>query len=284
MSRSNGVLAVIVTYNPEHDIIDNIIALKDQVQKILIVDNHSENDVDFLRTFCNSNNIEFIQNENNLGIATALNIGVDKLKDNYKYFLTMDQDSRMESDCVERLVSALKSNAYLGAVGANYGNFVSKEQLIEKDLLITSGCLARKEVVVEIGGFVDELFIDCVDFDFSLAVKTLGYRLAIVPQALMEHHLGEKKGRRFLGIKFSITEHSAARYYYIYRNHKYIIAKYRRLFPKICLKKSIMQILHTIEVLLFHDNRKEKVKQMRAGKKDSKLFIRKLLKGENIYK
>lgn len=284
MSRRNGVLAVIVTYNPAHDIINNITALYDQVQKILIVDNHSGNDIDFLRKFCASNDIEFIENEKNLGIATALNMGVSKLNDDYQYFLTMDQDSYMESDCVERLVAALKANACFGAVGANYGKLQSKEKIVEKDLLITSGCLARKEVVVSVDGFTDELFIDCVDFDFSLAVKALGYRLAIVSQAMMKHHLGEKKDRYFFGIKFTITEHNAERYYYMYRNHKYIIAKYKHLFPKICLKKSIMQMLHTIEVVLLHDNKKEKLKQMNAGKRDSKLFIRKLLKGEQVHK
>ena len=52
----------------------------------------------------NKEKIEVIFNEENLGIATALNIGVKEgLRQGYNWILTMDQDSKCSKDIVEKM-------------------------------------------------------------------------------------------------------------------------------------------------------------------------------------
>lgn len=271
---NNGVFAIIVTYNADDGVIDNIKALAPQVQEMVVVDNGAAQDCRSWMKFCSENGINVILNEKNLGIAKALNIGAEYgCKKGYDYILTMDQDSKMEEGSVDKLLSALKSDVKLASVGVNYENRQSKE-LIYKQLLITSGNLTKTEVYKQVKGFNDDLFIDCVDFDFSLKIVKAGYKLAIVPDAKMNHRLGEKKTVRCLFFRKEISEHSPTRYYYMYRNHKYIVAKYRKDFPLLCMKKSVMQTLHTIEVILFHSMKKEKLRAIKKGKKDSKILIK----------
>jgi rhamnosyltransferase len=85
-----------ITYNPETITIENIHKLLFQSEKIVIVDNGSSNEViyEVIRTFQNDERVEIILNEDNLGIAAALNIGVRRaIEMEYAWLATFDQDS-----------------------------------------------------------------------------------------------------------------------------------------------------------------------------------------------
>ena len=73
------VVAIIISYNPDNNLLDSVNLLENQVEKIIIVDNGSKKEkvkeINLIRDI-NKEKIEVIFNEENLGIATALNIGV----------------------------------------------------------------------------------------------------------------------------------------------------------------------------------------------------------------
>ena len=72
------VAAIIVSYNPDSNLFDSINLLLNQVEKVIIVDNGSkEKYVKYIKSI-NEDKIEIILNKENLGVATALNIGVRK--------------------------------------------------------------------------------------------------------------------------------------------------------------------------------------------------------------
>ena len=102
------VAAIIVSYNPDNNLLDSINLLINQVERIIIVDNGSESEkkknIKLIRDI-DKEKIEIIFNEENLGIATALNIGVrSALKQGYNWILTMDQDSKVSKNMVEKML------------------------------------------------------------------------------------------------------------------------------------------------------------------------------------
>ena len=99
------VAAIIVSYNPDSNLFDSINLLLNQVEKVIIVDNGSkEKYVKYIKSI-NEDKIEIILNKENLGIATALNIGVRKaLENGYEWILTMDQDSKASPDMVKKML------------------------------------------------------------------------------------------------------------------------------------------------------------------------------------
>ena len=102
------IACVVVTYNPDNSLIEGINLLSDQVDKILIVDNGSKDSgIKLIKEIkkCNEDKIEVVFNEDNLGIAAALNIGAKyAIEHKYQWLLTMDQDSRPAKDMVEKMI------------------------------------------------------------------------------------------------------------------------------------------------------------------------------------
>ena len=166
------VAAIIVSYNPDSNLFDSINLLLNQVEKVIIVDNGSkEKYVKYIKSI-NEDKIEIILNKENLGIATALNIGVRKaLENGYEWILTMDQDSKASPDMVKKMFNVYNSinREERKDILSIFPNFVDERiQSIEEnsnmnsyeyvDADITSGNLLRKEVFEKVGFFDDSLF------------------------------------------------------------------------------------------------------------------------------
>jgi rhamnosyltransferase len=107
---------------------------------------------------------------------------------------------------------------------------------------ITSGNLVRMRLFDEIGLYDEELFIDCIDFDFSLRVRRAGYCVCRIPEALIVHELGEAVQLPALAKKF-YARHSPVRRYYMYRNYMYLMERYLVAFPAFVLKLGVLQFL-----------------------------------------
>ena len=171
---------VVVLYNPTEDVVCNINTYIDFVQKLYVVDN---SDIDN-SIFFNNKKIEYVFNGENLGIATALNIGANKaIKDNFEWLLTMDQDSAFKNNDVEKMICFLKKvrdDAFIrDVISTNYDkiglisplhitimNPNDQSKGVDSPLnVMTSGNIISLSAFKKIGGFKDWFFIDCVDFD-----------------------------------------------------------------------------------------------------------------------
>lgn len=271
---NNKVCAIVVYYNGNIDLFaKNIIEIEKQVQQIVVVDNGSAISAQYAVE--KIKNLKYIRLEKNYGIAKALNVGVTSIENlEIKYILTMDQDSTLDNGCVELLLHTINEESNIVSVGPNYNCSKMKNAYELKKVLISSGNLVLLDWYHKVGGYDDSLFIDDVDFDFSLKLWKEGGKCAIVRDAHMQHNLGDSTIGEFVFIKKRISEHSAQRYYYMYRNNKIISNRYFDAFPIFIIKKNIMAFVHYIEVLMFHSNKKEKIASIRQGKRDAKLYIR----------
>ena len=95
------VITGIVLYNPDlHRLQDNISAIKPQVEKVVLIENGSK-ETCYLKEF-EDEKIEVIVNDENMGIAYALNQVMQFAHDNgSEWALTLDQDSVVPPDLIE---------------------------------------------------------------------------------------------------------------------------------------------------------------------------------------
>lgn len=289
------VAAIIVSYNPDKNLLDSVNLLISQVEKIIIVDNGSieekRKDISSIKDIDNER-IEVIFNEENLGIATALNIGVrEALKQGFNWILTMDQDSKASKDMVEKMFEVYNNidKKERKSILSIFPNFVDERiQSIEEnsvmntyeyvDADITSGNLVKAEVFDKVGFFDDILFIDLVDTDFCMRLNEKNIKMIKVRDAILYHSLGESQSVKSIFGKFNTSNHSALRRYYMTRNRFYIWEKYKDLNSFTLNRDKKLFKKEFIKIILGEKDKVNKIKMVFKGYKDYKKGIRGKLK------
>lgn len=286
------VAAIIVSYNPDSNLFDSINLLLNQVEKVIIVDNGSkEKYVKYIKSI-NEDKIEIILNKENLGIATALNIGVRKaLENGYEWILTMDQDSKASPYMVKKMFNVYNSinREERKDILSIFPNFVDERiQSIEEnsnmnsyeyvDADITSGNLLRKEVFEKVGFFDDSLFIDLVDTDFCMRLNEKGIKMIKIRDAVLYHSLGESKTIKGILGSFNTSNHSALRRYYMTRNRFYIWEKYKGLNSFTLNRDKKLFKKEFVKIILGEKDKVNKIKMVLRGYKDYKKGIKGKLK------
>jgi GT2 family glycosyltransferase len=177
-----GICAVIVTHNPALPRLeDSLLAVRRQVDQVLIVDNRSVAPVgEWLAAQSAAGAVEVLRMDANIGIAAALNRGIERAKvRGFASVLLLDHDS-VPAECP-----------------------------------IISGSLISMEAIGSVGLMESDLFVDYVDIEWGLRAASLGYKCFGVCGAVMDHQLGDSV-RLFLGIVVPVR--SPLRHYYLFRN------------------------------------------------------------------
>ncbi len=256
---SGDLACVIVFYNPDEKAVRNAAEYSDMFTYIIVVDNSDKDNGNRLPA---KDNIRYIFNGKNYGIAKALNIGI-KEADNksFKYVLMMDQDSLLPENSLKALVQTIevKKNEKWGIISSfpddrNYG-LEKLKGTREISMAITSGSILNMEAYKNAGPFEDELFIDCVDHEYCLRLRKLGYKIYQNCEAEMPHSLGSMETREMFGRKFSVTNHAPVRYYYRTRNSLYVGKKYKKEFPEY-RKAMIKNIFADMFKVVFFEKKK----------------------------
>lgn len=184
--------------------------------------------------------IDYLSNGRNLGIATALNQGVEHvLAAGCSYAILFDQDSEPSAALLAELPQLLESagaggrqvavvgpayeDARLGGTApfVRFGYFRLKRVLpvgrdpVEVDFLITSGSCINLAAWDAIGPMDDGLFIDFVDLEWCVRARAKGYSVLGAPTLRLRHELGGEPVR-FFGRNY--PGHGPVRHYYLFRN------------------------------------------------------------------
>ena len=272
--QNSKVAACVVLYNPEDDIYENIASYIKDVNILYVVDNSTRHNEDLIkRLFDAFSNIEYINNNDNLGIATALNIGCNKaLERGYKWILTMDQDSKFINfpdylSCLANLKNT--SNIALLSANTNYNEemMIPKQaecSFEEKFSAITSANLLNLELFEKIGKFEDKLFIDLVDYDYCIKAQIHNFKILYFPNIFVKHALGTVFLRKnpFTKKIRAKREHNPQRTYYFARNYLYLSKQYGKYFPK---QLNIFKVFNTLfihevtKILLYEDQKGAKL-------------------------
>jgi rhamnosyltransferase len=235
-----NVCAIVIAYHPDEGLPERLDLIRPQVKGIVIVDNGSTDaERRMLRDIASSPAIEVIFNGANLGVARALNIGVQRAAAlGYTSVLLLDQDSRVAEDMVETLLAtkgAFPDSEKLAVIGSGFNEISpgadstgapTADSWVEVKSTITSGSWLPLAAYSAIGPFRDELFIDHVDTEYCLRARAKGYRIIKTRRQLMSHAIGAPTRHSLLWAKKWTTNHSPDRRYYFARNDTVMLREY----------------------------------------------------------
>lgn len=271
------ISAVVILYNPEICVLDNITTYVDNVDKLYIVDNSEQKNIFFIDKIKNYQNAHYIDNQGNQGIAHALNVGANKaIDDGYEWILTMDQDSVATPGMLDNMLDYFAHAAdinHISIIAPFHANSyhpecTSNEPYSEVLSTMTSGNLLNLKLYEKIGPFIAELFIDYVDNEYCLRSKLKGCKVIQVNNAILKHNLGELKQHKILWKSFFSTNHSPIRRYYAFRNRIYIIKTYKYDFPEYCKMEKSRFFIDFFVILFYEKKKLQKFKMMALGIKD----------------
>jgi rhamnosyltransferase len=256
--------AVVVLYNPDISIINNIKSYINEVDILFIVDNSDKKNISFLELITQLPKTLYTWNGGNIGIAHALNIGAAQaMSYGYKWLLTMDQDSRFPPKMISSYIHCFNHypNKEKVAVFSSTHHITTSMYTstpchpTQELLVMTSGNIINLSIFKELRGFEEKLFIDQVDFDYCLRASQKEFKIIKFQNISLSHNLGEKKSVIQQGKATYFFTHSPKRFYYITRNRLYMWKTYRTLFPKIEGLHLIKVLKTLIYPLIYHDQK-----------------------------
>ncbi|MBQ9200076.1 MAG: glycosyltransferase family 2 protein [Lachnospiraceae bacterium] len=268
-------LAVIITYNPDVErLTENIKAISQQTDKVLLVDNGSEDKL-FLSKLSFIYNTAVISNEKNKGIAYALNQGMKYAYQNgYEWAITLDEDSvcpdgiiagakkLIENTLDVAMIVPLIKETSSGEL-CELGTKVNDEPYQEVKKCITSAAVTNVKIWKKLRGFDNKMFIDYVDYDYALRCVINNYKIIRMNDVILDHRIGRSVYRKFLWTKIRVANHPAYRKYYIARN---IVIYIRRYAKNINVMAELLRLFKVfLLTVLYEDNKKEKLKAYFKG-------------------
>ena len=285
------IAGVVVLYNPDENVKKNIDSYINNLDILYVVDNSPEPNDN--AKYYKGKKIKYISNHGNKGIAYALNVGAkEAIKEKSEWLLTMDQDSSFKDDSLGKMIGFLKelktNNIMSSALNLKYDNLgvisALQRTMLNKDeklkgidyplVVMTSGNIINLDAYKKVGGFKDWLFIDAVDFEFCLNIKKHKYDIIQYNEAELNHNLGYINEYNFLGKTVYVTNHSAIRRYYITRNRHYLYDLYNEDFLDYCSIELGRTKKELLKIILFEDNKWNKIKAIYKGYKDYKRGIK----------
>ena len=259
----------IVLYNPDvQRLKQNVEALYALIgwKRIILVDNASANKAEVKALWGNHKDFVWIENTENMGIATALNQIMRQVElMGGGWCLTMDQDSVVGEGLVEEYRKFMVDRIGIltcRVKDRNFGWMYSSrcKEAEEIEFCITSGSFLSVEAWKSAGGFNEDLFIDGVDYDFCFRMRAAGYSVVRVHGAFLLHEVGYAKKVCLLGPEDLVLTHSPLRLYYIARNYLYIGFTYR-----VFWHWAFEVFKRFLLVVLYEEGRLEKMKYMYKG-------------------
>ena len=290
VSRSD-ICAVVVTFFPQPDTADNLLALAPQVGRLLIVDNGSSAETfQPLEPVARELGATVLRLGKNVGIAKALNIGLQHARDQGCLWLaTFDQDSRAYPGMLAAMARALADYPESPRVGLiapvhvdRRAGVVMSDRYREASgatwhvirTTMTSGNLVSVAAADQVGGFDESLFIDYVDNEFCLRLRQRGFRILEASLAQLGHALGNLEIRDLGFVRTGITHQSALRRYYMTRNRLLVWRQYWRLEPAWVLRDMRRFLSESAGIVLFEKDARAKVQMMWRGIRDASRNVR----------
>ena len=251
---------VVVIYNPDNHVINNIKSYIDQVSILYIVDN-TENECDIglkLERNFPDMKYEYIGLKKNIGLAAALNIGIKKaIKEGYEWILTMDQDSSFYNEIIDIYYQYIEKHDTdkVAIIAPQYktDRIRLKKTVGYKKIYWTmqSADFINLNAMKKLGLLENSYFIDCIDYEYCLRARKNHYQIVCCNEAILNHSPATTKIKKFGTIKLKYGCASSTRSYYKVRNSLYMFQKYHNF-----LSLGIV-IKEWLKILILYDNKQQ---------------------------
>ncbi len=260
---------ITVLYNPDKEVKENILRYKDAAGMVYCIDNSSV----LHEEYADINGIEYMPLYHNRGIAYALNAGCRKaVRAGYQAMISIDQDTYCEPETIKELFHCLEtgSRKFPNCMIAPNVKYIyrndSGERIFSKESVypsktrtvkwvITAGCAFTAETYQQSGGFDNSLFIGQADNDFCFKVNQLGGRIIRLSNTFIYQEPGRTKKRKMLGKTVHVPNLPPIRYYYVFRNDRYLSRKWGKDYSPY----RIPALKYIGSIILFENNKLKKL-------------------------
>jgi rhamnosyltransferase len=276
LESGGQVCAILVSYHPDGELPRRAARILEQAGALVIVDNGSGGEAhEMLRGIAADSRVSLVLNPTNLGIATALNSGVERARAaGFAWVLLLDQDTDLNDGMLTSLIAvraAYPEPARVAVIGAGFAEETRPARQPgaaweEVEAVITSGSLIPLAVHAAVGPFRDEFFIDYVDSEYCFRARARGYRVIRTAEPLMSHTIGAPTRHDVLGLRKWTTNHSPDRRYYIARNDTVMLREYGGYAFGAWALKSLGRRLRTCKRIVLYERAKaRKIAAVWAG-------------------
>lgn len=288
-----SVASITVAYNGGKFLprqIDALLRQSRSLQEIVVVDNASSDDTASMLSE-RYPQVSVLRLRENVGVGGGLAAGLAYagLQKRYDWIWTFDQDSVPNADTLEMLLkgvgSAPTQNGKVGIAASlpvykggsfQYNPWLWRDGLVKPsaealrepiwfaDLVITAGCMIRREVIEELGLPREDFFMDFVDFEYCLRARRAGYRVVVVPNSQITHEIGNGREVRLPGMRKLWYIQAPFREYYYSRNLAYFVWW---LYPSKAAKRFVLRhlIRRAAGSLVFGSNKLACLKKICQG-------------------
>lgn len=261
------ILAVVVTYYPEKDLlIQNINAFRENVDKVLVWENTPQDKrLDY--RFLSGDGFMYCGDGIN-SISHALNFAWHFAKEHgYDYLLTMDQDSCFEDFNYYLNQTIYNPSAPSGIYGPCINGESHQEDFYHQEL-ITSGMLVSIDILDVIGGYNEQFRVDGIDTWLCCTAQQKGINSYTVKGAVLRQRFGSTCCVKILWRQVNTVNYPPSRLYGIFKT-KVILLKQFELssgFKKYFYKT--MLIDWVLKILFLEEDKSKKLLAILRGIKD----------------
>ena len=278
---SNRICAVVIAFFPDAGFPERLEKIAAQVSRVIVVDNGTTGAaaLNLEMALGVRDTVTCIRNRENLGVAAALNQGVREAladKGRFAWIATFDQDSLPAPDMAEKMRKAWQSHPHpenlmvAGPRTVFVGSTcrpspAADPSWTEVTYVITSGSLFSIRAFEVAGYFKECLFVDYVDVEFCLRLRTLGYRVIEVHSAEILHQMGRLEENVLMGTTVHPTHHPPLRRYYQFRNALLLHRQYRESQRPWSRRNRITLIKMLVLILIYEKQRLRSLLQILRG-------------------
>lgn len=247
--------------------------------------------------------VHWVQNGSNVGLPKAYNQGLSwALSQGYDFVLLLDQDSILTKGALPHLLLMYRHLARESEVGCVSARNVEMEPIDfpvsrvvgvgllserlppksatprsllarlgieERRVFTNSGTLLPLSVVQRCGPFNPALFLNAVDFDLSLALRSHGFHLYRCPGAEVVHRLSTRQVLRVLGVRVPVRVSAPWRSYLQIRDTVLFAKRWWRQFPQDVVRVLGETLVTTFGMLVLLDHRTVRLRWVLRGISDA---------------
>jgi len=285
-----GSAAVVVTYFPDADAVRTLKRLSELSETLIIIDNTPE---EMRKAFPQASNVVLWNPGKNIGLAAALNRGMQLAADlGIQEVFLFDQDSRPSDHYFQQMLEfksrLIKSGRKVAFCVPNFYDRNSKTFAVYPVvgrfsirhvtcanmpgtfdnaalMAITSGMLISQAAYRAVGPFREDYFIDFIDNEYCLRANAAGYSVAVNCKATLDHAIGHRSVKKFLGLTIKPNHHPPSRKYYIFRNGVRTATDYFRQYPAYAGLMAARLAHETLSIVLYEKNKRRKLRAIVFG-------------------
>lgn len=273
MTAPRKSAAVVTTFHIGESLRTHVERIAEQVEVVILVDDSGNPSRQDTVTLAGMEKVTLLRNEDNLGIAAALNRGIARAGAmGCDWIITLDDDTLVSRTYLDDVFSFVQTNAHpdAGLIACSREGSIPRTQedpsgFKIKHTLITSGCVFEFSTFQEIGGFDERMFIDLVDFDFCTRLRRSGRSLVQLNKAGMAHRVGDARKVHVLGMTIMVYNHAPFRLYYQMRNVFFFARKHLAFDPILSVYLLLDMFRLPLKAMVFEPHKRARLFYLYTG-------------------